>query len=197
MKLGWIRHGRTAWNALGKIQGQTDIPLNEEGQRQAHALAARLANDTSEQWDAVISSDLMRARETAAIIAEKLAIPLLSADDRLRERYFGEIEGTTEAERTAKWGENWRKEYTGQESDALVRSRGGAFVQEWLGKSPGGSLLVVTHGSFLAQMLHSLCEGLESSYINNMSYSIMTFQEGRWHSLLHNCTVHLHDSTTI
>ncbi|GGF88891.1 histidine phosphatase family protein [Paenibacillus abyssi] len=190
MKLGWVRHGKTEWNALGKIQGQTDIPLNEEGIAQASALAERLANDEF-KWDGVISSDLMRARETANIIAVRLGIPLLAPDIRLRERYFGEIEGTSEAERLARWGEHWRTAYTGQESDQSVRTRGLDFVNEWLGNSSAYKLLVVSHGSFLSQMLHTLCQGLDDSYISNMSYSIVEYQEGQWQSVLHNCTLHL------
>ncbi len=127
-RIGWIRHGRTEWNALGKIQGQTDIPLNEEGIRQARALAERLAADGM-HWDGVVSSHLSRARETARIIAEKLEIPLLEPDERLQERYFGEIEGTTEQERISRWGEQWRQTYEGQESDELVRARGFGFFE--------------------------------------------------------------------
>ena len=192
MKIGWVRHGRTAWNALGKIQGQTDIPLNEEGKQQAERLALRLAANEIE-WDAVISSDLMRARETARTIAEKLGVPLLPPDHRLRERFFGEIEGTTEEERLARWGEDWRTTFEGQETDAAVFARGMSFIKEWREQKPGQRLLVVTHGSFLNQMLHSLCEGLDGSYIGNMSYSITEFRNEQWTSLLHNCTVHLNN----
>ncbi len=93
MLIGLVRHGKTDWNAEGKIQGQTDIPLNEEGKAQAIALANRLSGE-ERIWDAVVSSDLKRAFATAQIIAEKLGIPLLESDSRLRERYFGEVEGT-------------------------------------------------------------------------------------------------------
>lgn len=190
--MGWVRHGRTSWNAEGKIQGQTDIPLNEEGRAQAYKLAERLAQD-EQRWDAVISSDLGRASETGRVIAERLGIPLLHADERLRERGFGEIEGTTEAERLERWGAAWRTTYDGQESDAEVTARGMAFISDMQTIHASRKLLVVTHGSFLSQMLHSLCENLDDSYIGNMSYSILELREGGWRSLLHNCSLHLQE----
>ncbi|XEC92732.1 histidine phosphatase family protein [Paenibacillus tarimensis] len=194
MIIGWIRHGKTDWNALGKIQGQTDIPLNEEGIRQASALAERLA-EQSGNWEAVVSSDLKRARLTAHIIASRLAIPLLQADSRLRERHFGEVEGTTEPERIARWGEAWRTTYEGKESDNSLRERGMDFINDWVSAESYNRLLVVTHGSFLVQMLHTLCEDLDDSYIQNMSLSIVERKEGGWHSVLHNCTAHLNNLT--
>ncbi|MBJ6363547.1 histidine phosphatase family protein [Paenibacillus sp. GCM10012307] len=188
--IGWVRHGKTDWNALGKIQGQTDIPLNEEGIRQAQALAERLATEGL-QWDGVVSSPLSRARETARMIAERLDIPLLAPDKRLQERGFGEIEGTTEQERISRWGEQWRQTYVGQESDEEVRERGFNFLQDWLEQAGMNRLLVVSHGSFLSLMLHTLCDNLDKSYIGNMSFSIMDYNGERWQSVLHNCTLHL------
>lgn len=84
-----IRHGETAWNAVRKLQGHLDIPLNEEGLRQAKALAAHLQN---EKLDAIISSDLQRAMQTAAAIAE-LQDMSLQITPQLRERCFGDFEG--------------------------------------------------------------------------------------------------------
>ena len=60
--VGLIRHGVTDWNNLGKAQGISDIPLNEDGIKQATALAKRLSG---EEWDIIFSSDLMRAEQTA------------------------------------------------------------------------------------------------------------------------------------
>ncbi|QYR19889.1 histidine phosphatase family protein [Paenibacillus sp. sptzw28] len=190
MRIGLIRHGKTEWNRLGKIQGQTDIPLNAEGRKQAEALAQRLSREEL-RWDAVISSDLSRAYETARIIAETLSIPLLPGDTRLRERYFGDIEGTTEEERLAKWGTDWRRSESGQESDESVRARGLSFVEEAASARPGCNLLVVTHGSLLAQLLKGMCDRLEDKPILNMSLTIMERAGKQWTSLLHGCTLHL------
>mgnify|MGYP001497765073 CR=1 FL=1 len=76
MRIGWIRHGITEWNTLGKIQGTTDIPLSPEGVRQARRLADRLAGDEV-YWQGVVSSDLQRAAQTAKIVAHRLEIPVL------------------------------------------------------------------------------------------------------------------------
>jgi len=195
MRIGLIRHGKTDWNALGKIQGQTDIPLNQEGIQQAEALAARLYREQQQvkhkQWDAVISSDLLRAAETARIIAAKLDIPLLPSDSRLRERYFGEVEGTTEAERLARWGKEWRQMELGQETNEELRTRALACVHELVSK--GRNILAVTHGSLLAQLLRGMCDNLEDKPIVNMAYSIMERSGDGWQPLLHNCTLHLDD----
>ncbi|CAH1218291.1 Adenosylcobalamin/alpha-ribazole phosphatase [Paenibacillus plantiphilus] len=196
MQIGLIRHGKTDWNALGKIQGQTDTPLNAEGIRQAQALAERLSRETM-KWDAVISSDLMRANETARIIAQTLQIPLLDSDARLRERYFGEIEGTTEAERLARWGPDWRRSNSGQETDEQVRSRALAFVNEIAARQPSERLLVVSHGSLLAQLMKGMCGELEDKPILNMSFSIMERDGESWKPLLHNCTLHLEHSAQV
>lgn len=190
MRIGLIRHGKTDWNALGKIQGQTDTPLNDEGIRQARALADRLSHDTM-KWDAIVSSDLSRAYDTARIIAVKLGIPLLPGEVRLRERFFGEIEGTTEEERLLRWGADWRKSDSGQETDISVRTRALSFVEEAASQDPNLNLLVVSHGSLLAQLLKGMCSELEDKPIGNLSFSIMQRDNNKWSALLHNCTRHL------
>lgn len=83
-----IRHGETAWNTLRKLQGHVDIPLNAEGTRQAKALASALQN---EKLDAIISSDLQRAVQTAGEIARLQGIST-RLDSDLRERCFGGFE---------------------------------------------------------------------------------------------------------
>lgn len=190
MLIGLVRHGKTDWNAEGKIQGQTDIPLNKEGIAQAIALANRLSGE-ERIWDAVVSSDLKRAFATAQIIAEKLGIPLLESDSRLRERYFGEVEGTIEEERHARWGKEWRDVADGVESNEAVRARGLNALKEWQHEHAGRNLLVVSHGSFLAQLLDELCSELEDQHLSNLSYSILERRKDKWHPQLYNCTVHL------
>jgi probable phosphoglycerate mutase len=85
-----IRHGETAWNAVRRLQGHIDIPLNQEGERQAQALGRALA---AEQLDAVVSSDLQRAMQTAQAVAAHHAGIALQTDARLRERAYGAFEG--------------------------------------------------------------------------------------------------------
>ncbi|WP_238358127.1 histidine phosphatase family protein [Cohnella zeiphila] len=191
MRMGWIRHGVTSWNKAGKIQGATDIPLSAEGEMQAQRLAHRLAHE-SWIWDGVVSSDLQRAAKTGQILADRLGLPLLK-DARLRERSFGEAEGTTEEERIARWGEKWRGNVPGQETDEQVRARGLAFVEHFSARHAGESWLVVTHGSFLAQVLQALRTGLDDLHIANLSLTILDREGDGWVPILHNCTAHLND----
>ncbi|GKU79525.1 histidine phosphatase family protein [Paenibacillus sp. L3-i20] len=190
MLIGIVRHGQTDWNAKGIIQGQTDIPLNEEGISQARALANRLSGEDA-IWDAVISSDLMRAHETAKIIAEKLEIPLLAADIRLRERAFGEIEGTTESERLQRYGSDWREQSVGRESDEAVSIRGLEAIEDLMKNEAGRNILIVSHGSFIARMLQVMCADLQDTKLGNLSYSILEREDNSWLLRLHNCTKHL------
>lgn len=96
-----IRHGETAWNAIKRLQGHLDIPLNAEGERQAAALGRALAN---EGLDAVISSDLQRARQTAEAIATPRGMTV-SSDRGLRERCYGGFEGMLYADIGARYPE--------------------------------------------------------------------------------------------
>lgn len=89
-----VRHGETDWNAERRIQGQTDIPLNANGYKQAFATARGLAK---EQFAALYSSDLQRARDTAAPAAQLLQLPL-QPEPGLRERHYGDYQGLTQDE---------------------------------------------------------------------------------------------------
>lgn len=89
-----IRHGETDWNAVKRLQGHIDIPLNQQGERQALALGHALR---AEALDAVISSDLQRARQTALAVAQQQSVPVHS-DAGLRERCYGAFEGLNYSE---------------------------------------------------------------------------------------------------
>ncbi|MCU1635628.1 MAG: phosphoglycerate mutase [Cryobacterium sp.] len=95
-RLSLVRHGQTDWNLHKRIQGSTDIPLNSTGRAEAAEAGARLA---ARDWDAVVTSPLVRADETARIIAGELGLPRPRAIPALTERHHGEIEGLTFAER--------------------------------------------------------------------------------------------------
>ena len=101
MELICVRHGRTAWNADRRFQGQTDIPLDDEGLLQAQALAAHLR---AEHFDHAFTSDLMRARTTAEAIYEGRDGEL-HVTPELREMHFGKWEGLTWDEIVARWPE--------------------------------------------------------------------------------------------
>lgn len=89
-----IRHGETTWNAERRLQGHSDIALNTKGEYQAEALSQALQR---ESFDAIVSSDLLRAKKTAEVIAAKHGLRVL-LDERLRERCYGVFEGLTYTE---------------------------------------------------------------------------------------------------
>lgn len=86
-----LRHGQTDWNAQLRLQGSTDIPLNETGRQQARTAARFLRDQGITQ---ILASPLVRAYETASLVAETLQVPILT-DPRLTERHFGLFEGMT------------------------------------------------------------------------------------------------------
>lgn len=104
MNIYLIRHGETDWNHVGRVQGHTDIPLNVCGREQMKHVAEVLAG-LPEQMDVIVSSPLLRARESAEIVADRLVYPKenIVVEPMLIERCFGEGEGLTVAERNEKY----------------------------------------------------------------------------------------------
>ncbi|WP_054957110.1 histidine phosphatase family protein [Paenibacillus dakarensis] len=190
MLIGFIRHGLTDWNAIGKIQGQTDIPLNDEGRLQARMLAERLLHEPY-KWDFIVSSGLSRAEETASIIASALDIQILEPDLRLRERAYGQIEGLTAAEREEMFGAEWHLQDLGQEKDLELQARGLDFLESMWDKYPDRNMLVVSHGGFLAQLFSALYKERQAERIGNLSLTIVEKKEIDWVPHLFNCTKHL------
>ena len=90
MEIWYVRHGQTDWNVEGRIQGSTDIPLNQTGIEQAYQVKQLL---DQESFDLVLASPLLRAYETAKIICLDKAVEI-EGDERLKERNFGSYEGT-------------------------------------------------------------------------------------------------------
>ncbi|ALC92457.1 phosphoglycerate kinase [Bacillus sp. FJAT-18017] len=187
--LGFIRHGSTAWNKEGRIQGSSDIPLDQGGLNEAGLLAERLS---SEKWDYLYASPLLRARKTAEVIAGRLGIGEIHFDSRLREVSFGQIEGTIESERVAKWGTEWRNLDLGFEKNEDVLERGFAALADIQGAHPGKNVLIVSHGAFIRRVLLELVPGLEkTARLNNTAVTIVTQSDEIWECGLYNCTKHL------
>lgn len=150
-----IRHGQTAWNLEGRYTGQSDVPLNDTGRTQARELAARLQNIPP---DAIIASDLIRARETAEIIAAHLGILAIQTDHRLREVNQGQWEGMYFPDIVARYAQ----EFASREADPLnvappggetvgqVQERVHASVDDIVARHPEQRVAVVAHGMVLA-----------------------------------------------
>ncbi|MGG3523949.1 histidine phosphatase family protein [Bacillus pseudomycoides] len=187
--LGIIRHGSTHWNKEGRAQGNSNIPLDQAGLSEAYKLAERLA---TEKWDVIYSSDLLRAKQTAEAIEKNIENIEIHLDPRLREVSGGQIEGTTEDERISKWGDNWRELDLGIESADSVKTRAIPFIEEITYKYPNKNILIVSHGSFIKQLLKELVPHLSmiESPKNTSITKIIKIENG-WDSELYNCTVHL------
>lgn len=191
MLVGLIRHGLTDWNAAGRIQGQSDIPLNDVGRNQARRLALRLKEDRSYRWDGVITSGLLRAQETGVIIAEHLNLPLLKSDPRIMERSYGQVEGLTALERESKWGKDWNQQDLGQESNQLVQERALSFMSDLVVNYSDQNILVISHGGLLAQLYIAMYRDVYNERLGNLSLSIVQRSQDQWNMLLYNCSRHL------
>jgi probable phosphoglycerate mutase len=187
--IGFVRHGVTAWNKEGRAQGSTDVPLDEEGIEMALRVAQRLS---SERWDVIYTSPLIRAAKTAEIIADNmLDVPLFS-DNRLRESGGGLIEGMTETERVRKWGYTWRKLDLGFEPPEEIISRGLDFIGEMKELYPDKRILVVSHGGFIGRLIKELVPYKDLTIdLENTSITIIKLQEDRNQCPLFNCIKHL------
>jgi 2,3-bisphosphoglycerate-dependent phosphoglycerate mutase len=160
-----IRHGETAWNVDARIQGQTDIDLNDTGRWQAQQVGKALVG---EPISAVYSSDLGRAHQTAQSISQATGVPVVPHEG-LRERRFGLFEGKTFDEISETWPEhhqNWRKRLPeweppeGGESLLQLRERVTRTVSALAEKHPGEQIVVVAHGGVL-DTLYRVATGQE------------------------------------
>ncbi len=154
-----VRHGRTDWNTKGLIQGHTDTNINSEGKAQALELAKELKHL---KFDRVFSSDLLRAKRTAEIIAKEHKL-IVDTEKALREREFGIFEG----KHWAKLGEEIDraitslsdkerysyKHHPSMESDEELMSRFLTFLREIAVVNAGKNVLVVTHGGPMRVLL--------------------------------------------
>jgi alpha-ribazole phosphatase len=157
MRLIIVRHGETNYNSQRRFTGQSDIPLNALGKLQTDALRDCLA---TEQFDAIVTSDLERTRVTAKAIALEHDLPILEDSD-LRELAFGEWEGYTYDEVLARDADRvslWRTDPTvnappGGENVTQLRDRCARALSRWQAQYPEGSVLWVTHGGLIGVLL--------------------------------------------
>lgn len=184
-----VRHGETDWNAEGRLQGHTDVPLNARGRAQAAELAASLRG-AGVRW--VLTSDLARAAETGAIVRAALALDAGEADvdPDLREQRFGVYEGLTGPECERKFGESWRwwkaaggakrlPPEGGESWEALVeRVVAGAHRALDRAEREGGPGLLVTHGGVMRALLH-VTTGERPSAIANCEVRCLVRVGGR------------------
>jgi probable phosphoglycerate mutase len=148
-----IRHGETAWNVATRIQGQLDVPLNDTGRWQARRVALAVVQEGIE---AVYSSDLARAYETAQSVAAGAGVAIVT-DAGLRERGFGDFEGFTYREVQERWpeqSERWRRRDpdfspAGGETLRLFYDRCVQTATRLAAAHPGQTIALVAHGGVM------------------------------------------------
>ena len=166
----WLcRHGETDWNAIRRIQGQLDVPLNALGQAQAQKLAQALANH---DFDEVVSSPLDRAHQTALPLAQALSLPVV-LDPAFAERHFGDLQGRSfddmaniDPQAAAHWQAR-TPEFcpAGGESLLMLRDRVEAGLRGLANRafSSGASRVICfTHGGVL-DMVYRIAKGIAIS----------------------------------
>ena len=183
-----VRHGETAWNREGRMQGHTDIPLSEAGIAQAQELAARLAG---EAFDALWSSDLLRALGTAERVA-RLTGHRIAVDPRLRERNLGVLQSFTREESARVHPEVFQR-YLRGEADYVIP--GGESARQFFARVMGAlteiaeglagrRAVVVCHGGVLDALYRIAAgegpEGPRKTTLLNASVNTFHYRDGRW-----------------
>jgi glucosyl-3-phosphoglycerate phosphatase len=190
------RHGRTSWNDDRRFQGQTDIELDDHGRRQARRTARLLA---ALPPDALLSSDLTRARDTAAELASVTGLPV-TVDTRLRETHAGRWEGMLAHEIQASDAATWQAWLSGGpgvrpgggETRAEVADRAVAAVTDALPQvRAGGVLVVATHGGTARALIGRLLGLHEAEWhvlggLANCSWSVLVESPLGWRLEEHN-----------
>lgn len=146
-----VRHGETEWNTKRLIQGHGDSPLTKAGVKQAKNLAKRLKNIS---FDAVFSSDLLRAKRTAQIITQEKKTAVKTAQ-ALRERSFGRFEG----KQIDEFRKELQRDFEEYESDEELMQRFIPFLREATITYVGKKILIVTHGGVMRSFLVHLGYG--------------------------------------
>jgi 2,3-bisphosphoglycerate-dependent phosphoglycerate mutase len=162
-----VRHGQSEGNRDRVFTGHGPSPLTERGREEARAVALRIAD---KPVDALFSSDLPRALQTAEPIAERTGIPIIQ-DPALREKHFGDLTGMSFAELEAKHPDVWRGLLArdpqfrppGGESHADCRARVGGFLTRLFETRASGRVVLVTHGVAINHLLYSLMRAPDGS----------------------------------
>jgi broad specificity phosphatase PhoE len=154
LRLYIARHGETDWNVQHKLQGMTDIPLNENGRRQAAALAESL---TGVHLDAIYSSTLSRSRDTARTVAgTSMTVKSL---DGLRERNYGHFQGGSDADpEYVKRMNAWDDRLDDGESLNQLLARARDSLAQIRREHPAGNVLIVAHRITNQMILRALLD---------------------------------------
>jgi broad specificity phosphatase PhoE len=176
--VGLLRHGQTDWNIDFRLQGITDTVLNETGIAQAHTVGEHLI---STAWDAVLTSPLTRAFETARIVTSVANLPDPRIEPKLLERSFGEAEGMTH--------EEWRTSYPdphavpGAETLDELADRAWALLDMLAADYAGSRVLTVSHGALIRKLINLVSSGTlprDGERLGNASLSLLRHDGKTW-----------------
>jgi len=180
-----IRHGETEWNSLGKLQGTEDIELNDIGRDQAVSIVRYFK---TESWDAVVSSPLKRAYETAQIIASRLSISQVHVVEEIKERSYGSASGLLPEERHSRFSDGV---VPGQEDFEHLRQRAMIGLTKIAADFKGKRIIVVSHGGLTNSILYSLSGGEFGSFktrLKNGCINKLIFLDNIWSVEFYNKT---------
>jgi len=182
-----VRHGETAWNYEGRIQGSTDIPLNDTGRLQARGIAETLAAEYAGREVVVVSSDLGRAAETADIIAAALGMSVTLRLPGLQERSYGEAEGMDAPTFSDTYGPWHAADVPGAETWPVVRERALAALAEAVASAHDGvDVIAVAHGALIREVIMFATDGefpREGERLPNCSATTFRLDGDRWEML--------------
>ncbi|WAH38992.1 histidine phosphatase family protein [Alicyclobacillus dauci] len=185
MDIWLVRHGETDWNLNRRVQGWTDIPLNQTGRDQARRLAASLSGIPFQH---IYTSDLSRARDTGKAIADSTGTPL-STTPQLREQYFGQAEGLNRQDKDRRFPNG----APDAETPSMVEARVSEFLTEIAAKHPTGRIVVATHGGVVRAALRWL--GQPDPVIHNTSVTCLRVENGVFSVSVVNAIPHLQART--
>ncbi len=175
--VGLLRHGQTDWNIDFRLQGITDIPLNETGINQARTAAAAF---NPGDWHFVASSPLIRALDTAKIVADAISVPEVAIEPLLLERSFGEAEGMTHSE--------WKEKFPdglppGGETLDELRFRANSLLDQLLATYRGTKVLAVSHGAMIRKIVRVVSKGqlpAAGERFENTSLTVIAHDQKGW-----------------
>ena len=168
MKLYVMRHGQTDWNAAGKVQGCTDIELNENGVEQAQKAREKFNQC---EIDVILCSPLKRTRKTAEIVNQDKQVPIVF-EERLKERNFGDLEGKRPEKYQQKFTNAWNCLLNTKEDNIEpvvdLCDKVWGFLDEVKEKYQDKNVLLVTHGA-ISHVILAYFEGIEDDGTMRMS----------------------------
>ena len=182
--IGLLRHGQTDWNIDFRLQGTTDIPLNDVGIQQAKAAGSLIQGN---DWDVLITSPLSRAVATAAMVSELSSIDDYAVEPLLLERAFGEAEGLTHEEWKLKYAD--LKVLPGGESLEQLAERAWRLLEHLATEYAGKRVLAVSHGALIRKVIKLVSKGefpREGERFGNASLSKIVHDGTQWRILDYN-----------